>query len=122
MSACHNFEIHQVDIKSAYLNGEFEEGNVIYMCLPPGVHLTDDKTLICHLLKPLYGLRQSGRHWYKKLSSVLMGSLQMRKCEVDQAVFYCVEEESMVMLAVHVDDCSVMASSIELVKEVKAGL
>jgi Reverse transcriptase (RNA-dependent DNA polymerase) len=49
MAVCHDFEIHQVDIKSAYLNGEFEEGEVIYMCLPPGIHLTNDKTLILHL-------------------------------------------------------------------------
>jgi Reverse transcriptase (RNA-dependent DNA polymerase) len=75
MAACHNFEIHQVDIKSAYLNGVFEEGEVIYMRLPPGIHLTNDKTLVLRLLKPLYRLRQSGRHWYWKFSSVLMGPL-----------------------------------------------
>jgi Reverse transcriptase (RNA-dependent DNA polymerase) len=75
MAACHNFKIHQVDIKSAYLNGEFEEGEIIYMCLPPGIHLTNDKTLILCLLKPLYGLCWSSRHWYWKFSSVLMGPL-----------------------------------------------
>jgi Reverse transcriptase (RNA-dependent DNA polymerase) len=75
MAAWHDFEIHQVDIKGAYLNGEFKEGEIIYMHLPPGIHLTDDKMLILHLLKPIYGLHQSGRHWYHKFSSVLMGPL-----------------------------------------------
>jgi len=46
MAAHHDFGIHQVNIKGAYLNGEFEEGKVIYMHLPPGIHLTDDKTLV----------------------------------------------------------------------------
>jgi hypothetical protein len=39
----------------------------------------------------------------------------MLRCEVDQAVFYRVEEEKMVALVVHVDDCSAMASSLKLV-------
>jgi hypothetical protein len=99
MAARHNFEIHQVDVKGAYLNGEFEEGEVIYMRLPPGINLTDDKTLVLRLLKPIYGLCQSGRHWYRKFSSVLMGPLQMKRCEVDQAVFYRVEGESVMALA-----------------------
>jgi Reverse transcriptase (RNA-dependent DNA polymerase) len=64
MSARLDLEIHQIDIKSAYLNGEFKEGEIIYMRLPPGIHLTDDKSLVYRLLKPLYGLHQSGRHWY----------------------------------------------------------
>jgi Reverse transcriptase (RNA-dependent DNA polymerase) len=122
MSACYDFEIHQIDIKSAYLNGEFEEGEIIYMHLPPGIHLTDDKSLVCCLLKPLYGLHQSGRHWYQKLWSVLMGALQMKKCKVDQAVFYRAEEEKLMMLAVHMDDCLVMASLVELEKEIKTEL
>jgi hypothetical protein len=122
MAAHHDFEIHQIDIKSAYLNGEFEEGEVIYMRLPPGIHLTDDKTLVLCLLKPLYGLRQSGRHWYRKFSSILMGPLRMKKCEVDQAVFYRVEKDSLMALAVHVDDCSAVASSIELENEIKGEL
>jgi hypothetical protein len=58
----YDFEIHQVDVKSAYLNGEFEENEVIYMKQPIGLHLTDDKSLALHLLHPLYGLKQSGCH------------------------------------------------------------
>jgi len=46
MAAHHDFKIHQVDVKGAYLNGKFEEGKVIYMHLPPGIHLTDNKTLV----------------------------------------------------------------------------
>ena len=64
-------EIHQVDIKNAYLNGEFEENEVIYMKQPPGVKLTSDPNLALHLLRPLYGPQQSARHWYKCLWGVL---------------------------------------------------
>jgi Reverse transcriptase (RNA-dependent DNA polymerase) len=51
-----------------------------------------------------------------------MGALRMKKCEVDQAVFYCVEGEKLMVLAVHVDDCSAMASSVELENEIKTEL
>jgi Reverse transcriptase (RNA-dependent DNA polymerase) len=122
MAAHHNFEIHQVDIKSTYLNGEFKEGEIIYMRLPPGIHLTNDKTLVLRLLKPLYGLHQSGRHWYRKFSSILMGPLRMKCCKVDQAVFYHVEGESVMALASHVDDFSAIASSLELEQEIKTEL
>jgi Reverse transcriptase (RNA-dependent DNA polymerase) len=122
MAARHNFEIHQVDIKSAYLNGEFEEGKIMYMCLPPGINLTNDKTLILCLLKPLYRLRQSSRHWYWKFSSVLMGPLQMKHCKVDQAVFYHIEGESVMALASHVDDFSAIGLSLELEQEIKTEL
>jgi len=122
MAAHHNFKIHQVDVKGAYLNGEFKEGEVIYMCLPPGINLTDDKTLVLRLLKPIYRLCQSGRHWYHKFSSVLMGPLRMKRCEVDQVVFYQVEGESVMALASHVDNCLAVASSVELEEEIKTEL
>jgi hypothetical protein len=32
---CHNYEIHQVDIKSAYLNGEFKYGSLISPGMTP---------------------------------------------------------------------------------------
>jgi len=31
-----NMELHQVDIKGMYLNGDLTDGEVIYMCPPPG--------------------------------------------------------------------------------------
>ena len=58
-AAGHNYKIHQVDIKNAFLNGKFEEKEVIYMKLPPGVELTKEKGKVLCLLKPLYSLCQS---------------------------------------------------------------
>jgi len=46
----------------------------------------------------------------------------MKSCEVDQAVFYCIEGESVMALALHVDDCSVVALSMELEEEIKTEL
>ena len=122
LAARNDFEIHQIDIKSAYLNGEFEKNEVIYMKLPPGLDLTQDRSLVLRLLRPLYGLRQSGRHWYRKLWQILRDALRMRRCEVDQAVFYRVEGAAVIVIVAHVDDLTIVTSSSALMGEVKSKL
>jgi hypothetical protein len=122
MAARHDHEIHQVDVKSAYLNGEFDEHEVIYMRLPPGLKLTKEKGLALRLLRPLYGLRQSGRHWYRKLSQILKDFLRMERCEVDQAVFFRCEGDTLIVIVAHVDDLTITASSKALMEEVKTQL
>lgn len=60
LAARYDWEIHQVDVKSAYLYGELNEDEVIYTKPPPGdiKVCSDDEVL--RLLKALYGLKQSG--------------------------------------------------------------
>ncbi|OJT02864.1 Retrovirus-related Pol polyprotein from transposon TNT 1-94, partial [Trametes pubescens] len=121
-AARHDFEVHQVDVKSAYLNGEFEDNEVIWMAVPPGSNLTNDKTLVLRLLRPLYGLKQSARHWHKKLLHVLCEKLRMAQSDVDQAVFYRAEGTDLIVIVVHVDDLTVVTATVALVVEVKAKL
>ncbi|OJT04896.1 Retrovirus-related Pol polyprotein from transposon TNT 1-94, partial [Trametes pubescens] len=121
-AARHDFEVHQVDVKSAYLNGEFEDNEVIWMALPPGSKMTNDKSLALRLLRPLYGLKQSARHWHKKLLRVLREKLNMSQSDVDQAVFFRVKDADLIVIVVHVDDLTVVAATIALIVEVKAKL
>jgi hypothetical protein len=65
-------EIHQIDIKGAYLNGELTNEEVVHMRQPPGFESTDHPKHVCHLQKTLYGLKQSGRRWYQKLVEILV--------------------------------------------------
>jgi Reverse transcriptase (RNA-dependent DNA polymerase) len=67
LAASEDWELHQMDVKSAYLNGELDED--IYMELPPGYSPPNSAGKVCHLLKSLYGLKQAGHQWYQKLSS-----------------------------------------------------
>lgn len=121
-AARYDFEIHQVDVKSAYLNGEFEENEVIYMRLPPGLNLTSNPRLALRLLKPLYGLRQSARHWYRKFWKILRELLRMKQCDVDQAVFFRVEGKDLIIIVTHVDDLTIVTSTVTLMNEVKTQL
>jgi Reverse transcriptase (RNA-dependent DNA polymerase) len=116
-------EMHQIDIKGAYLNGELNDNEVLYMQHPPGYKSPDAGTRVLRLVKTLYGLKQSGRRWYQKLSSVF-DSLGFKQCAVDQAVYFRAigTKGDLTVVVVHVDDCSIVATTIRLVEELKAGL
>ena len=53
------WEVHHMDVKSAFLHGDLEEE--IYMKQPEG--FIDDPSLVCRLRKSLYGLKQAPRAW-----------------------------------------------------------
>jgi len=67
VAAFYNYEIHQCDIKTAYLLTDLTEE--IYMEIPGGVPIprtsANTGTPVCRLLRGLYGLKQSSRNWNK---------------------------------------------------------
>ena len=67
MAVQHDWEVRQINVKTAYLYGNLDEE--IYMELPEG---TDSlKTHILLLKKALYGLKQAGHQWYRKLKDTM---------------------------------------------------
>ena len=56
MVAIHNLEIHQMDVKTVFLNGYLEE---IYMKQPEGYIVLGNENKVCRLVKSLYGLKQA---------------------------------------------------------------
>jgi uncharacterized protein YqgQ len=54
-----DLELHQMDVKTTFLNGELDE--IIYMVQPPHFEIEDPKGMICQLKKSIYGLNQASR-------------------------------------------------------------
>jgi hypothetical protein len=104
------------------LNGELLTNEVLYMQHPPG-YKEDDSGRVLHLCKSLYSLKQAGRCWYQKFTQIL-ASLGFQQCKVDQAVFYKHSKTPSVhiVIAVHVDDCTIAANSLAALEALKAGL
>ena len=60
LAAEHDLEVHQMDIKAAYLNTDLDKE--IYMEVPPGFNISDGHIL--RLKKGVYGMKQGGHVWY----------------------------------------------------------
>ena len=115
--------LHQVDIKGAYLNGVLREDKILYTQHPPSYKAPDAGKRVLRLQKALYGLKQAGRRWYQTFSSIL-SSLGFTQCSVDQAVYHKTGAAAgdLIVIAVHVDDCTIAASQPRLVEDFKTGL
>ena len=61
-----DLELHQMDVKTAFLNGNIDE--TIYMVQPENFVVGDPKQMVCKLNKSIYGLKQSSWQWYHKYS------------------------------------------------------
>jgi len=119
LAAANDMELHQIDIKGAYLNGELTAGETIYMAQPPGYHAPNSSRKVCHLIT-LYGLKQCWKCWYQKLVEIMTHHLQFARCDIDQAVFFRCNGHELVTVLVHVDDCTIAALSIQLINDFKA--
>ena len=63
------WDLHQMDVKTTFLNGVIEEE--VYIEKPQGFEVEDRHTHVCKLKKALYGLKQAPRAWYGRIDSFL---------------------------------------------------
>src|SRR5271156_4015906 len=64
-----DFKVYEMDVKSAFLNGDLKEE--VYIEQPKGFNLSDRLDMVCRLKKALYGLKQALRAWYERLDAYL---------------------------------------------------
>ena len=67
--AHYDLELHQMDVKTAFLNGNIDE--TIYMVQPENFESNNSKQLVCRLKRSIYGLKQTSRQWYRKFDQVI---------------------------------------------------
>jgi hypothetical protein len=113
IAAALDLEIHQMDVKTAFLYGSVKEE--IYVEQPPG--LGNDPGKVCRLNKALYGLKQSPRIWYNTLAGFL-GELGFKPLISDLGIFV----KGSVYIAIYVDDLLIAGPDLEELKGLKAAL
>jgi hypothetical protein len=62
------WKVHQMDVKTTFLNGVVEEE--VYVEQPQGFETHDRETHVCRLKKSLYGLKQAPRAWYGRIDNL----------------------------------------------------
>ena len=96
-----NFKVYQMDVKSAFLNGELAEE--VYVTQPPGFESDEFPHFVYRLLKALYGLKQAPRAWYDTLSQFLLDN-QFSRGTIDKTLFYKRHGEDVIYVQIYVDD------------------
>ena len=117
-AAQENLILHQMDVKTAYLNAPID--CEIYMEQPEGyeVKSTTNEKLVCKLERSLYGLKQSGRNWNKVLHDYLTKN-EFVQNQADHCVYTREMEHNKVILVIWIDDLIIAASDENALTGVK---
>nr|GEZ77034.1 retrovirus-related Pol polyprotein from transposon TNT 1-94 [Tanacetum cinerariifolium] len=100
-AAHRNMVIYQMDVKTAFLNGNLRED--VYVSQPDGFVDPDNPNHVYKLKKALYGLKQAPRAWYDMLSSYIL-SQDFSKCSVDPTLFTRKNGNDLLLVQIYVDD------------------
>ena len=114
-----DLEAHQMDFKTAFLNGDLD--HKIYMKQPPGYENEQYPDRVCELSRGLYGLRQAARVWYKKLDGFLLEH-GFRRSQLEPSLYIKIDGDSFVVIVVYVDDLLIVSNSIETANQTKQSL
>ena len=103
LAANSNLSVHQMDVKTAFLNAPID--CEIYVRQPEGYEVKDKggNLLVLKLNKSLYGLKQSGRNWNSLLHKFFVSNKFVQSA-LDPCVYFLRVDNNSVIILVWVDD------------------
>ena len=114
-----NMKLHQMDVKTAFLNGELREE--VFIRQPEGFIEEGKDNLVCRLKKSIYGLKQSPRCWNIAIDDHLR-KMKFIQTEGDPCLYVSRDEGETVLIAVYVDDILIAGKTDKRIAEVKAAI
>ncbi|KAK2451190.1 putative mitochondrial protein [Trifolium repens] len=105
--------LHQMDVKSAFLNGVISEE--VYVKQPPGFEDLKNPDYVFKLKKSLYGLKQAPRAWYERLSNFLLEN-GFQKGQIDNTLFRKTTKKDILIIQIYVDDIIFGSTNASLCK------
>ena len=108
-----------MNVKTVFFNGELEEG--IYMDRPEGCMVPIEEQKVCRLVKSLYGLKQSPKHWYSKFDHVLIYN-GFSINDANKCIYSKVENNSCIIICLYVNDMLIFGTNLQVVIETKSFL
>jgi len=114
--AHYDLELHQMDVKTAFLNGDLEED--VYMDQPEGFEIKGKDQMVCKLKKSIYGLKQASRQWYIKFNDTIT-SFGFKEITVDRCIYQKISGSKFIFLVLYVDDILLAANDLGILRETK---
>ena len=116
IATVYKLEIHQMNVKTAFLNGDLEEE--IYLEQPEGFIVPGQEQKVCRLIKSLYGLKQVPKQWHAKFDEVMLSN-GFKINKRDKCVYVKQTHNCFVILCLYVDDMLITGSDGETIKKIK---
>ncbi|GJV27074.1 ribonuclease H-like domain-containing protein [Tanacetum coccineum] len=119
LAVSHQWPIHQLDVKNAFLHGHLTE--TVYMHQPPGFTDPIHPDYVCHLQRSLYGLKQAPRAWFQRFASYAV-RVGFQHSKTDSSLFIFRRGVDTAYLLLYVDDIILTASSSAFLQRIISSL
>ena len=116
LASSYKLLVHQMDVKTAFLNGDLNEE--IYMEQPTGCEVPGQENKVCKLKKSLYGLKQAPKQWYEKFHKTIL-SFGFKVNGSDACVYSKLFGAECVIICLYVDDMLIFGSHINAINSTK---
>ena len=95
------WKIHQMDVKTTFLNGFIEEE--VYIEQPKGFEMIDRESHACRVNRALYALKKEPRAWYTNIENYFT-RLGFIKSEEDASLYHILVDCKLFIIVLYVDD------------------
>ena len=119
IAAFHDFEIWQMDVKTAFLNGFLKED--VYMTQPQGFEDPKNPRKVCKLKRSIYGLKQASRSWNLRFDEAVKEFGFLRN-EEESCVYKKLSGSNITFLVLYVDDILLIGNDKNILESVKQWL
>ncbi|KAL0402063.1 UNVERIFIED_CONTAM: Retrovirus-related Pol polyprotein from transposon RE2 [Sesamum latifolium] len=119
IAAWYDYEIWQMDVKMAFLNGYVEEE--IFMDQPEDFTAIGEEQKVYRLQRSIYGLKQASRSWNKYFDEVIRG-YDFIKNDYDPCIYKKISGSSVAYLVLYVDDILLIGNDVKMLGDLKAWL
>ncbi|KAK8597315.1 hypothetical protein V6N13_001938 [Hibiscus sabdariffa] len=119
VAAFHDYEIWQMDVKTAFLNGKLEED--VYMTLPEGFVTPENAGKVCKLQRSIYGLKQASRSWNLRFNEATQEFGFIRN-EDEPCVYKKFSGSIVSFLILYVDDILIIGNDKPTLQSIKTWL
>jgi hypothetical protein len=111
-----DYKIWQMDVKTAFLNGNIKEE--LYMVQPEGFVDPKDANKVCKLQRSIYGLKQASQSWNLHFEEVIKGFGFVQNTK-ESCIYKKMSGRSVSFLVLYVDGILLIGNDVQMLNSVK---